>query len=38
MIVRFWIEGVVAGERIETGIVLSEAIQARFTLAPPVAR
>lgn len=38
MIVRFWIEGGVAGERIETGIVLSEAIQARFTIAAPVAR
>jgi len=38
MIVRFGIEGAVAGERIETGIVLSEAIQARFTLASPVAR
>jgi hypothetical protein len=38
MIFRFSIEGAVAGERIETGIVLSEAIQARFTLAAPVAR
>ena len=38
MIVRFWLEGVVAGERIEAGIVLSEAIQARFTIAAPVAK
>lgn len=38
MILRFGIEGAVAGERIETGIVLSEAIQARFTIAPPVVR
>ena len=38
MILHFRIEGGVAGERIETGIVLSEAIQARFTIAAPVAK
>lgn len=38
MILRFEIEGGVAGEPIEMGIVLSEAIQARFTIAAPVAR
>jgi len=40
MIIRFRIEGAVAGEPIETGIVLSEAkvIQARFTIAAPVAK
>jgi|GEM_PF-5009749 hypothetical protein len=38
MILRFRIEGGVAGERIEAGIVLSEVIQARFTIAAPVAK
>lgn len=38
MILRFGIEGAVAGERIEMGIVLSEAIKVRFTIAAPVAR
>ena len=38
MILRFEILGAVAGERVGTDIVLSEAIRARFTIAAPVAR